>query len=232
MSTGQLVCDIGGVHSSVGEYVNLWDYIEGGATGHADGSYVLSFFYTERGASGSTCYMRFTLPSVSSVSPDLKTGTLEISKDVVGALGDVGDFEFQIYLKGANGKELTESFEAEHSELGKVAVQSGTVIPLGDDGSIKIKDLPVGTEYTITELNSDGFHTSYQIRGVVTEGTTASGKIAGNMSIKFTNATGAVLPSTGGAGTHIYTTLGVVMMLGAGVLLLNQRRRKEADSVT
>ena len=24
---GELVCDIGGVHSSVGEYLNLWDYI-------------------------------------------------------------------------------------------------------------------------------------------------------------------------------------------------------------
>ena len=27
---GGLICDIGGVHSSVGEYVNLWDYIEKG----------------------------------------------------------------------------------------------------------------------------------------------------------------------------------------------------------
>ena len=41
----QLVCDIGGVHSSVGEYVNLWDYIEKGSAG----GYTLTFFYTERG---------------------------------------------------------------------------------------------------------------------------------------------------------------------------------------
>ena len=40
------------------------------------------------------------------------------------------------------------------------------------------------------------------------------------------NTTGAVLPSTGGIGTHHFTTLGIVMMLGAGVLLLDQRRRK------
>ena len=25
-----LVCDIGGVHSSIGEYVNLWDYLKKG----------------------------------------------------------------------------------------------------------------------------------------------------------------------------------------------------------
>ena len=29
---GRLVCDIGGVHSSVGEYVNLWDYITKGSS--------------------------------------------------------------------------------------------------------------------------------------------------------------------------------------------------------
>ena len=55
----QLVCDIGGVHSSVGEYVDLWDYINKGS----EGEYILTFFYTERGLSGSTCWMQFTLPS-------------------------------------------------------------------------------------------------------------------------------------------------------------------------
>ena len=42
-----------------------------------------------------------------------------------------------------------------------------------------------------------------------------------------TNTTGAALPSTGGIGTHLYTFLGITTMLGAGMLLLNQRRRKE-----
>ena len=32
----QLVCDIGGVHSSVGEYVDLWDYIVKGSQGQGD----------------------------------------------------------------------------------------------------------------------------------------------------------------------------------------------------
>lgn len=54
----RLVCDIGGVHSAVGEYVNLWDYLTPGQPG----THTLTFFYTERGASGSTCYMNFTRP--------------------------------------------------------------------------------------------------------------------------------------------------------------------------
>lgn len=59
----KLVCDIGGCHSSVGEYVNLWDYVPRGV----ESSHKLTVYYTERGASGSTCYMRYTIPTVSSV---------------------------------------------------------------------------------------------------------------------------------------------------------------------
>ncbi|MDE7184316.1 MAG: hypothetical protein K2O40_07560, partial [Lachnospiraceae bacterium] len=40
---GKLICDIGGVHSAIGEYVNLWDYIDEGT----EGEYTLTFFYTE-----------------------------------------------------------------------------------------------------------------------------------------------------------------------------------------
>lgn len=57
---GQLVCDIGGVHTSIGQYINLWNYIEKGDTS----KHTLSFYYTERGASGSTCWMQFTAPNV------------------------------------------------------------------------------------------------------------------------------------------------------------------------
>lgn len=71
------IADIGGVHSSVGEYVNLWEYVEhiplpenqaNTRAGDASieepesQSYRMTVFYTERGASGSTCYMRFALP--------------------------------------------------------------------------------------------------------------------------------------------------------------------------
>lgn len=59
---GELVCDIGGIHSSIGQYINLWNYIEKGNTEE----HVLSFYYTERGASGSTCWMEFTAPNVHS----------------------------------------------------------------------------------------------------------------------------------------------------------------------
>ena len=44
------------------------------------------------------------------------------------------------------------------------------------------------------------------------------------------NTTGAVLPSTGGPGVANILTLGTLLTLGAGALLLLQRRRKEGDA--
>lgn len=85
----QLICDIGGVHSSVGEYVDLWEYLGGVPEGVRDTlstkstTHTLTFFYTERGASGSCCYMRYTLPSVMSVSTEKSdNSTLKIEKTV------------------------------------------------------------------------------------------------------------------------------------------------------
>lgn len=105
--SGRLICDIGGVHSAVGEYVNLWDYIEKGA----EGEYKLSFFYTERGASGSTCWMQFTLPSVSFATTEQDIGKLQIQKQVTGNEETDEEFGFEIKfyepLKDASGNIIT-----------------------------------------------------------------------------------------------------------------------------
>ncbi|NBK79065.1 fibro-slime domain-containing protein [bacterium D16-76] len=101
-ANSQLVCDIGGVHSSVGEYVNLWDYVgrtlQDGVVqkGESDLKYQLDFFYTERGASGSTCWMQFTLPSVHGKYTGIMRdyGVLRIKKDVTSELRS-GDLSAQ-----------------------------------------------------------------------------------------------------------------------------------------
>ena len=228
-----LVCDIGGVHSSVGQYVNLWDYIPRDSRTE-DGTYALNFFYTERGASGSSCYMRFTLPSVSGDPISLTTGDLSISKEVVGVTNDAApDFEFRVVLE-KDGEELTDGFafattNAVDLEDEKTMISSGDKIHLSGGDEVIISGLPVGTTYTITETAVDGYFATYKINsGTITAGQTATGTVSvGTTSVAYINNTGPMLPSTGGIGTNIYTTVGIVMMLGAGVLLLNQWRRKE-----
>ena len=49
-------------------------------------------------------------------------------------------------------------------------------------------------------------------------------KTKGSLSANVVNKKGSTLPSTGGIGTTIFYVVGVVLMLGAGVLLITKRR--------
>ena len=153
---GELVCDIGGVHSAVGEYVNLWDYLEGEheelkaaqesrPNETVKKTHTLSFFYTERGASGSTCWMQFTLPSVSNIEPEVKNtdyGHLKISKKVQAINGengevkdyDTGDtFRFRLTLTSQDGSQQPDDYAytiyeerpGDGAEEGEGGVQEG-----------------------------------------------------------------------------------------------------------
>lgn len=140
----KLICDIGGVHSSVGEYVDLWDYVgedkgtefvknpdyvstKDDTKFHGIAHYKLDFFYTERGASGSTCWMQYTLPSVRSATSTQTEDELrrlvikkEVTKTPVSGefgqgdkeqYGDSNDnFLFKLTLKDSNGNKLSNNY--------------------------------------------------------------------------------------------------------------------------
>lgn len=195
----QLVCDIGGVHSSVGEYVDLWDYLEK----KTEGKHTLTFFYTERGASGSTCYMNFTLPSVSGINLEQKTGELKIRKQVVGDTGNTEEFNFKIQFYKADGNEIQDDYsyskyDGNGEELkSDLVVHTGSVFTLCDGEYIIIKYLPFGLRYTVTETPSDGYTVSSTVNGILQTGTdsnTAQGTIIRNASntVLFTNTVGKV----------------------------------------
>ena len=173
---GKLICDIGGVHSSVGEYVDLWDHLTQGEAG----THTLTFFYTERGASGSTCYMRFILPSVSEI-PVQQVGGLRIEKQVEGLGGDLTrDFNFTIDLKNAKGNALSNQYAYTKYEANDTVVTTGTI---GNGGSFTLKsgqyliitDLPYGSQYVITEASAPGYTTTNVVNGVVSDTGNAAG---------------------------------------------------------
>lgn len=188
----KLVCDLGGVHSSVGEYVNLWDYLQKGTAG----THTLTFFYTERGASGSTCYMNFTLPSVSGVNIEQKTSDLEVRKQVVGQDESNREFEFNIRFYDQNGKPVLDDYaytkyDKDGRELnGDLVVHTGDKFTLRDGQYVRIRYLPFGLRYTITEVPQDGYTVSSTINGVTGQGSEAKGTIlnTGQMNtVLFTN---------------------------------------------
>ena len=191
----ELVCDIGGVHSSVGEYVNLWDYLKKGDAGE----HKLSFFYTERGASGSTCYMSFTLPSVSGINIEQKTADLKIAKKVVGESDPKKDFNFEIHFTDANGNEILDDYsytktDRSGSTTDDLILHEGSEFTLKDGESIHIKYLPIGLRYTVKELDSTGYTVTNTVNGVVSSGGTASGTVIKDVqsAVVFTNTIGRV----------------------------------------
>lgn len=249
---GKLVCDIGGVHPSVGEYVNLRDYLPEGKSGR----YWLYIYYTERGASGSTCWMQFTLPQVSSKPVEVGGGTLkntvEVNKTVSGAEVDPNQkFLFEIKFEGlgaernlfnatiyrANG-EKESRVVANHGEPENNAYGThpdGSAIKnnefyLGHDETIRIEDLPKGTTYKITEK---ALPPGFELEGstVTGSGSEISGTIkpGDNTSItevNLVNRTSPRMPETGGEGTTTFSVLGAGLLLG-GMLLVLRRKREE-----
>ena len=156
----------------MGEYVNLWDYLQKGTAG----THTLTFFYTERGASGSTCYMNFTLPSVSGVNIEQKTSDLEVRKQVVGQDESNREFEFNIRFYDQNGKPVLDDYaytkyDKDGRELnGDLVVHTGDKFTLRDGQYVRIRYLPFGLRYTITEVPQDGYTVSSTINGVTGQG--------------------------------------------------------------
>ena len=227
---GQLVCDIGGVHSSVGEYVNLWDYIRPGSAG----TYTLTFFYTERGLSGSTCYMQFTLPSVSSIRPPQNTGLLKVEKKVEGTTDSSEEFHFGIMFTDAKGKPLPDDYSYTRYAADDTVVKRDVIIYDGGSFDLKageyviINYLPYGTKYTITETDVPYYTVRYEVDGgALTDGNRVDGQIRSgkNGSVVFTNTARYELPQTGGSGT-IWYTAGGTALLALALLLYKKRRQR------
>ena len=253
-----LICDIGGVHASVGEYVNLWDYLKNADGSNKAGKHTLKFFYTERGASGSTCWMQFTLPSVTALKPPQNTGGLQIGKTVRdketgNIINSDEEYEFTIHFTdGGNGKLRDDYSYTKFSRLEKDAdgrdkvlghdliISSGTEFTLKHGEYIVINYLPVGTKYEIVEAEGDRHsYTQITIGGQKVEpGTritkTATGYITQantDIQVEYDNSYYTFeLPETGGPGTNLYTMAGISLLLMAGLMYRKKFGERRAGS--
>ena len=81
--------DIGGIHSSIGAYVDLKTWMENQfGKENVKGKHRMSVFFIERGGYGSCCYMAFTLPNVETIPTP---GAVTIEKTVQKVWNDGGD---------------------------------------------------------------------------------------------------------------------------------------------
>lgn len=245
----RLVCDIGGVHQAAGEYVDLWNYIQRPEDGDVvtrpndqtrpTQTYRLKFFYTERGASGSTCWMQFTLPSVNAVPVIDYTGnvksTLTFNKTVEGEIPD-RRFDFQIKFEKVNShvdiNKYPYQITRSDGTIEKGDINSGGTFKLGHNDTIEVFNLPDDTKYTITETNHDGYKPELGngSSGQITKNETVEGNIDWKLDDKVDYINQTVeyeLPETGGSGLMIYTIAGALcILLGAGFMYTKKARER------
>lgn len=168
---GKLVCDLGGVHQTIGAEVDIRKaYKKSTGSDLIDGEHTMTVYYLERGQSGSSCYLEYTLPKVSFDIPKSETGELQIQKEA-NENDPNKDYLFEVEFKDQNDKELVNDYALTvYSEITK---EDGTVEKVIDEehsnvtfhskGQIKLKNhqyaivkyLPLDTKFTVTEILTD-----------------------------------------------------------------------------
>ena len=150
-----------------------------------------------------------------------------------------GPYDYTVYQK--NGEEWTAvegssgTITFTESGISEVDGISQTYISLDHNQKIVIEGLPAVAVAEITETTTSGYSTKWS--GDTGTGHDASGAtvttkpISNDPSVTCTNTTGAVLPSTGGMGTTPFLALGTLLTLGAGMLLVQRRRKEGSDAV-
>lgn len=157
-----------------------------------------------------------------------RTTDLIVTKDVTGAIyNGLFTFEAVVTLNGAPVA-LPQPTDGSYTVEGNKAT-----FQLGHGGAIAISGIPYHALVTVTETKHDGFTAYYRISGEHTEdqlGDSVQVSFGtGTRTVEFINDGGYELPSTGGAGTHLYTMGGLLLMTAAAILLYihNLKRRKE-----
>ena len=179
------------------------------------------------------------------VTNTFPTGNLELTKIVNNTAGGstAGEFTFELKFK-VGGNWTNTDYTAAYTPTTSGNAHTGNTLSFTKQGDyavatvklyhgekVTITGLPDGAQVSITETNSDGYAVSWQVGGQdlygnsvcvsVTKGTT--------VSAACTNTTGYELPSTGGAGTTLYTAGGLALIFGAAILLYTQKKRRKEE---
>lgn len=209
---GKLICDIGGVHRSVGAYIDIRDYVAEGDTN----KHTMSIYYTERGSSGSTCWMQFTLPATVTD----KKNDIHIFKKIDGLGHEVQGSVFSVYADEACTNEL-------HNHTSNIT------------GNVYLTDLDPNETYYVKETyTTDEYElcpTVWELKKVdgawvMFDKTDPNQENVTSVVNEFKDVSGPIMPDTGGNGTWLYYLVGTPIVLATGyitVRCIKKSRKKK-----
>lgn len=151
--------------------------------------------------------------------------SLTVSKKVAGTAANTQDeFSYTLKIEGARG-----SYDAVKGN-DKYTVEAGKdfTFTLKHGESIEIKNLPDGAKYTVVE--ADTAYTEKNVADGVVGDAQAAGTIkAGGSAVAYTNEKGFA-PATGvNSDTMPFVFGGLVVVAGAGALLISRKRRASEE---
>lgn len=168
-----------------------------------------------------------------------EVGTLTVIKDVTGSMGSTtDDFNFTVTFTGAGNQPLTGSVA--YTKAGKPAsmdlVNGAGAFQLKDGEQIVFQNLPIGTAYTISEIEADknGYTTTASAAPTASIGPddVVSGTISAQGStVTYTNnremapPSGLETPSTGFSVMLGVAGASAVLIFGCSFLVWRRRRR-------
>ena len=146
--------------------------------------------------------------------------TTETEGDAIKLVQNTGTQKYRLAIQSESG--VTEVTEIKTTNTGRFSIQGlkpgnywleETAAPKGYNKLKKRIKIAVGEHGAIT---IDGNYNA--------DGTISGGNLEAEVGVE--NKSGAVLPSTGGAGTTMIYLVGAVLVLGSGVVLVTKRRVK------
>lgn len=133
--------------------------------------------------------------------------------------------EFVLRRTGSNGQPEYYKYDATKDEVSWVSDQKdATVKKTENGGKASFIGLTDG-EYSLKETKApEGYKLPENIVATINIAGSSTNADTLTVESKVPNTPGSMLPTTGGIGTTIFYILGAILVIGAGVLLINRRR--------
>ena len=137
--------------------------------------------------------------------------------------------EFRLYTAATGGEEITVVKEADGTYRVAKDVEPGVAIEV-TGGKATITGLDGGTTYYLEEtVAPEGYNKltarkDFKIESSNLKATEENSAYKAGTGVQIVNKTGSILPETGGIGTVLFTVIGSILVIGAGILLIAKKR--------